>query len=135
MSATDNRPVFLNLLRIRQPVMAVVSIFHRISGVVMILLLPGLVYLLNLSLSNQEGFSQVATLLASPMLKTLAVLFCWALTHHVLAGIRFMLLDFDVGIERDTARKVAWLVHVATLVVTAVLAGLIFGVLPLGAQL
>ncbi len=130
MSATDSRPVFLNLLRIRQPVMAVVSIFHRISGVLMILALPGLVYLLNLSLSNQAGFSQVADLLASPVLKLLAVLLGWALTHHILAGIRFMLLDFDLGIERAAARKTAWLVHVGALILTALLAGLIFGVLP-----
>ncbi len=130
MSTTDNRPVFLNLLRIRQPVMAVVSIFHRISGVLMILALPGLVYLLNLSLSNQAGFSQVADLLASPVLKLLAVLLGWALTHHILAGIRFMLLDFDLGIERAAARKTAWLVHVGALLLTALLAGLIFGVLP-----
>ena len=130
MSTTDSRPVFLNLLRIRQPVMAVVSIFHRISGVLMILALPGLVYLLNLSLSNQAGFSQVADLLASPILKLLAVLLGWALTHHILAGIRFMLLDFDLGIERAAARKTAWLVHVGALLLTALLAGLIFGVLP-----
>lgn len=130
MSTTDNRPVFLNLLRIRQPVMAVVSIFHRISGVLMILALPGLVYLLNLSLSNQAGFSQVADLLASPVLKLLAVLLGWALTHHILAGIRFMLLDFDLGIERAAARKTAWLVHVGALLLTALLTGLIFGVLP-----
>jgi len=130
MSTTDSRPVFLNLLRIRQPVMAVVSIFHRISGVLMILALPGLVYLLNLSLSNQTGFSQVADLLTSPVLKLLAVLLGWALTHHILAGIRFMLLDFDLGIGRAVARKTAWLVHVSALLLTAVLAGLIFGVLP-----
>ncbi len=110
--------------------MAVVSIFHRISGVLMILALPGLVYLLNLSLSNQAGFSQVADLLASPVLKLLAVLLGWALTHHILAGIRFMLLDFDLGIDRAVARKTAWLVHVGALLLTAVLAGLIFGVLP-----
>lgn len=130
MSTTDSRPVFLNLLRIRQPVMAVVSIFHRISGVLMILALPGLVYLLNLSLSNQAGFSQAADLLTSPGLKLFAVLLGWALTHHILAGIRFMLLDFDLGIERAAARKTAWLVHVSALLLTAVLAGLIFGVLP-----
>ncbi|MCF6337792.1 MAG: succinate dehydrogenase, cytochrome b556 subunit [Gammaproteobacteria bacterium] len=127
MSATDNRPVFLNLLRIRQPVMAVVSIFHRISGVLMILALPGLVYLLNLSLSNQAGFSQVAGLLTSPALKTLAVLFGWALAHHILAGIRFMLLDFDLAIERGAARKTAWLVHVGALSLTVWFAGVIFG--------
>jgi len=110
--------------------MAVVSIFHRISGVLMVLSLPGLVYLLNLSLSHQAGFSQVANLLSSLGLKLLAVLFGWLLAHHILAGIRFMLLDFDWGIERAVARKTAWLVHVGALILTILLAGWIFGVLP-----
>jgi succinate dehydrogenase / fumarate reductase cytochrome b subunit len=129
MSATENRPVFLNLLRIHQPVTAVLSILHRISGLLMILSLPGLVYLLNLSLSDQAGFAQVAGLLGSPAIKMLAVLFCWAITHHILAGIRFMLLDFEVGIERSMARKSAWLVHAGTFMVTIFVAGLIFGVI------
>jgi len=129
MSTTDNRPVFLNLLRIRQPVTAVISIFHRISGVLMILALPGLVYLLNLSLSDQAGFSFVAGLLFSPVSKVLAVLFSWAITHHILAGIRFMLLDFDVGVERDAARQTAWVVHVFAIAVTVLAAAWFFGVL------
>jgi succinate dehydrogenase / fumarate reductase cytochrome b subunit len=129
MSTTDDRPVFLNLLRIRQPVMAVLSILHRISGVVMILSLPGLVYLLNLSLSNQAGFATVAGLLGSPVMKALAVLFCWAISHHILAGIRFILLDFDVGVERTVARQTAWLVNVCAIIATALAAAWIFGML------
>jgi succinate dehydrogenase / fumarate reductase cytochrome b subunit len=129
MSTTDNRPVFLNLLRIRQPVTAVLSILHRISGVVMILSLPGFVYLLNLSLSDQEGFAQVTGLLGSLAVKIIAVLFCWSLSHHILAGIRFMLLDFDVGVERAVARKTAWLVHACVVALTLIAAGLIFGVI------
>jgi len=127
MSSTDNRPVFLNLLRIRQPVTAVLSILHRLSGVAMILSLPGLVYLLNLSLANQAGFATVAGLLSSPIAKLTATLFCWALAHHVLAGIRFMLLDFDVGLERGVARITAWLVHGCAAIIACVAAGWIFG--------
>jgi len=129
MSATDNRPVFLNLLRIRQPVTAVVSIFHRISGVLMILSLPALVYLLNLSLVDKAGFALVTGLLASPVIKIFAVLLSWALTHHILAGIRFILLDFDVAIERNMARRAAWLVNICAIAISIVVAGFIFGVL------
>jgi succinate dehydrogenase cytochrome b subunit len=128
MSTTDKRPIFLNLLRIRQPVAAVVSIFHRISGVLMILSLPGLVYLLNLSLSDQAGFDVVAGLLSSTFARLVAVLLSWALIHHIFAGIRFMLLDFDVGMERAAARQSAWLVHASAIIVTALAALVIFGV-------
>lgn len=128
MSATDKRPVFLNLLRIRQPVMAWVSIFHRISGVLMILSLPGLVYLLSLSLSDRAGFDMVAGLLTSTFARLVAVVLSWALIHHILAGIRCLLLDFDVGVERAAARNSAWLVNISAIIVAAWMALLIFGV-------
>ena len=129
MSTTDNRPVFLNLLRIRLPVTAVLSILHRISGMVMVLSLPGLVYLLNLSLRDQAGFTQVASLLNSSLAKILVVLFCWVIVHHILAGLRFMLLDFDVGVERAVARKTAWLVNASAVLLTLGMAGVLFGVI------
>jgi succinate dehydrogenase / fumarate reductase cytochrome b subunit len=95
----------------------------------MLLTLPGLVYLLNLSLGDRAGFSQVTGILVNPLFKLLAVLFCWALSHHILAGIRFMLLDFEVGVERSVARKSAWLVHACAVLITLAVAGLIFGVI------
>lgn len=126
MSALDNRPVYLNLLKIRQPVTAVLSIIHRISGVLMVLLLPGFVYLLSLSLRDQAGFDQVASLLNSTPAKLMAVALCWLLAHHLLAGLRFLILDFDIGVERTIARQTAWLVHAAAAIVAAVSAGLMF---------
>lgn len=125
MSALDNRPVFLNLLKIRQPVTAVLSIFHRISGVVMVLLLPGFVYLLSLSLRDQAGFDQVGALLSSVPAKLIAVALCWVLAHHVLAGLRFLILDFDIGVERAVARRTAWLVHVSAAAVALISAGIV----------
>ena len=126
MSESDNRPVYLNLLKIRQPVTAVLSILHRISGIVMVLLLPGLVYLLSLSLRDQSGFDQVANVLNSIPAKLLAVVLCWVFAHHLLAGLRFLILDFDIGVERAVARRTAWLVHATAAVVALVSAGLLF---------
>jgi succinate dehydrogenase / fumarate reductase cytochrome b subunit len=117
MSLTQDRPVFLNLLRIRQPVTAVVSILHRITGILMVLALPGLIYLLQISLSSPEGFSQVAAILDAQIVRLFSVLMIWALAHHLFAGIRFLILDFDVGVTKGVARKTAWLVHVGAAVV------------------
>lgn len=111
MSAVDNRPVYLNLLKIRQPVTAVLSILHRLSGMVMVLLLPGFIFLLSLSLRDQAGFDEVAQLISSTPAKIMAVGLCWVLAHHLLAGLRFLILDFDIGVERAVARRTAWLVH------------------------
>jgi succinate dehydrogenase / fumarate reductase cytochrome b subunit len=126
MHSTENRPVFLNLLRIRQPVTAVVSILHRISGVLMILSLPALVYLLNLSLQSAAGFAQVTTLLQSVPMRLLGVGLCWLLAHHLLAGLRFMLLDFDVAISRSSARVTAWVVHIGAVTVAVLAFGVLF---------
>ena len=125
MNLTENRPVFLNLLRIRQPVTAVVSILHRITGILMILALPGLIYLLQTSLGSREGFSQATAILDGQIARLFAVLMIWALAHHLFAGIRFLILDFDVGVTRGVARKTAWLVHISATAVAVFSAGVL----------
>ena len=125
MSLTQDRPVFLNLLRIRQPVTAVVSILHRFTGILMVLALPGLIYLLQISLGSPEGFSQAATILDGQIARLFAVLMIWALAHHLFAGIRFLILDFDVGVSKIVARKTAWLVHMSAAVAGLYSAGLL----------
>lgn len=110
------RPVYLNLLRIRQPVTALASIGHRISGVLIFLSLPFVIWMFDRSLASAEGYAQVSALLQMPLIKILSLLLAWALAHHLLAGIRFLLLDIDVGIELNKARMGAWLVNAGGLV-------------------
>ena len=126
MSSPNKRPVFLNLLRIRQPVTAVLSILHRITGVLMALLIPGLIYLLDLSLTNEAGYQQVINLLNGNITKLVAVILCWALAHHLLAGIRFLLLDFDVAISRSSARITAWMTHAGAAIIALLVIGVLF---------
>ena len=123
MNTRTDRPVFLDLRKIRMPVMAVVSILHRISGVGMVLLIPLLVYLFDLSLRNEQAFQTVLDLLASTPARLIGVLLIWMLVHHFFAGVRFLLLDMDRGVEKSVARKSAWAVHAAAAVVTLLIAG------------
>lgn len=123
MNVNQGRPVFLNLLRIRQPVTAVVSILHRISGFLLVLLLPVCIYLLQLSLHSPEGFSQVIAILDHQLARVAGVFVCWLFAHHFLAGIRFLFLDFDVGITRTSARKTAWVVHIGAALIAVIAAG------------
>ncbi len=111
------RPVFMNLLQIRMPVVAVLSFAHRVSGVMMCVLIPFLIYLLDLSLRNAQGYAQVLEILSHPIVKFMAVLVVWGLSHHMLAGIRFLLIDADVGVERDSARRSAWIINLGGLIV------------------
>ncbi|MDJ0807284.1 MAG: succinate dehydrogenase, cytochrome b556 subunit [Gammaproteobacteria bacterium] len=107
MARLTQRPVFLNLLKIKLPLMGLVSIGHRITGVVLFLSIPLLLYLLGLSLSGPEGFAQTAAIVQSIGFKLLAFVLFWALLHHLLAGIRYLLLDLDVGIDLPEARTSA----------------------------
>lgn len=108
MSNNNKRPVFLNLARIHLPVTAVLSIGHRISGVLMVLMVPLIAYLLDLSLSGEEGFAAVLGLFRHDLFQVLVVLGVWVFTHHFLAGIRFLLIDIDIGVDLRGARASAW---------------------------
>lgn len=105
------RPVFFNLMQIQMPVGSVTSILHRITGVLLALGIPASLYLLQLSLQGPAGYAQVAGLSDGWVFKGLAVLMIWALTHHLLAGVRHLLSDIDVGSHLPAARTSAWLVN------------------------
>jgi succinate dehydrogenase / fumarate reductase cytochrome b subunit len=91
----------------------------------MVLALPGLIYLLQISLTSPEGFSQAAAILDGQIARLFGVLLSWALAHHLFAGIRFLILDFDVGVTKSVARKTAWLVHMGAVVVALLLEGVL----------
>lgn len=123
MKQAINRPIHLDLLKIRQPVTAVVSILHRISGVLMVLLLPILIYAFDLSLRNVSGFAHLSDMLHSSVAKWLGVFLIWVLSHHLFAGVRFLLLDFHLGITKRSARRSAWLVHTGAAIIAILTMG------------
>ncbi len=122
----DQRPVFLNLLQFRFPVPAVMSVAHRASGVLMVLVIPALVYLLDLSLASEQGFQQVRELLGNGWVRLFLILLAWGLMHHLFAGIRYLCLDFDLGIEKAQGRFTAWVVLIAAVVVAAIFGGWLY---------
>jgi len=121
MSVPDNRPYFLNLVKIRLPLPGIISIFHRISGVVLFLAIPFAVYLLDLSLQNDQGFRDAAELLQQPLIKLLLLVLAWSIIHHFYAGIRFLLIDFDIGVHKAASRIGAMLVIAAELLTLGIL--------------
>jgi len=109
----QDRVKFLNLLQIRFPVTAVLSIGHRITGIALFLAIPFLIYLLELSLSSASGYTQVIDVLGSPLLRFISVLLIWAFAHHLYAGIRYLLLDIDIGVGKEISAQSSWLVLIA----------------------
>lgn len=112
------RPKFLTLTEIRQPLPAIVSILHRVSGVGLFLLLPFLLYLFDRSLGSPETFAAYKEIVSNPLAKLILFGLLWAYLHHFCAGIRFLLLDLHKGLELQTARKSAKGVLVVSVVLT-----------------
>ena len=119
------RPVFLNLTQIQMPVGALTSIGHRVSGILLAASVPIGVYLFDRSLQSEQGFVEVTGLLRHGAAKVVLVLVIWALAHHVLAGVRHLLSDFDVGSPLRPARRSAWFVNLGGLAVTLFAAGVL----------
>ena len=108
---------YLNLFKIRLPVTGVVSLAHRASGVLLFISIPFCIWLLERSLSSAADFAAVQQLLSEPLVKLTGFVLCWALLHHFFAGIRFLLIDVDIGVHKSQSRIGAWLVIAAEIVV------------------
>jgi succinate dehydrogenase / fumarate reductase, cytochrome b subunit len=124
-AAKRPRPKYLNLpailFEIRLPMPAWVSILHRISGTLLFFPFAAwLLYLLDTSLASDDGFARVKDhYLQLPVVKLGVIVFIWAYAHHFCAGIRFLLLDLNQGIELAPARRSAIAVVVVSLLLTA----------------
>ena len=116
-----NRPKHLALWQIRYPLSSIVSILHRISGAALFFSIPFLLYALEGSLSSAERFAAFRACLSYPLIKLLLLGVLWAFLHHACAGIRFLLIDMQVGVELKSSRLGAKLVLLASLALTALI--------------
>ena len=105
------RPKYYDLSLAHLPPPGLVSIFHRISGLLLFFpLLPALLYGLQETLNSPEGFARWQQLIARPGVKLVVLVFVWAYAHHFFAGIRYLLLDLHIGIEKVPANTSAKIV-------------------------
>jgi len=123
-AAKKQRPKYLSLpailFQIRLPLPGWVSILHRVSGALLVFPFAAwLLYLLDASLASPEGFQRIESYLAMPLAKLGLLVFAWAYCHHFCAGIRYLLLDLNAGVELRTARISSLAVIVAGLLLTA----------------
>jgi len=123
-SAKKLRPKYLNLrallFEIRLPLPGWVSILHRVSGALLVLPFAAwLLYMLDRSLVSEQSFQAVNSYLDLPLVKAGMLLFIWAYCHHLCAGLRFLLLDLNRGVELPAARRSSMAVLVVSLALTA----------------
>lgn len=128
------RPQFrnINVLRdiphYRLPATGKVSILHRISGAGLFLFMPFLLWLFDLSLMSELSFARLRELGGHWFVKLILVGLIWAFLHHFIAGIRYLLLDLDIGTEKVAARRGAYVVFALSLPLTLLAALKVFGV-------
>jgi succinate dehydrogenase / fumarate reductase cytochrome b subunit len=110
------RPEYRNigigqLAKYRLPLAGKVSILHRVSGLLLFVCLPFILYLLDQSLTSEISFDAFKGFLANPC-----------------AGIRFLLLDTHVAVNKEGGRQTALIVLIVSLLLTLAMALKIFGV-------
>jgi succinate dehydrogenase / fumarate reductase, cytochrome b subunit len=108
---TKSRPINLNLFTIRFPMPAIVSICHRMSGVLLFLLIPLLLALFAYSLT-EDGFLTIQVYLAQGWVRFLLWLCLIPFSFHLVAGIRHLLMDCHLGSSLSGGRLGAKLTFV-----------------------
>lgn len=122
-----NRPVYLNLFCLHLPITGWVSILHRLSGALLFLLLPLMVWGFALTLSNEAGFTRVAAYMATPLAKLVMLLGIAGLAQHFFAGLRHLAMDAHWGVSLKSARATSLIVVLATGMVALLATWALFG--------
>ncbi len=135
------RPVFRNinaftdLPSYRLPLAALVSILHRISGALMFLLLPFIIWMFDMSISSEISyarftnvFTQGNGLFPGWFLRLVALALIWAYLHHLIAGLRHLWMDVShAAVSKEFGRRSAVVTLVLSIGLTLILMAKLFG--------
>jgi succinate dehydrogenase / fumarate reductase cytochrome b subunit len=112
----------------RLPMAGKVSILHRASGALLFLCLPLLISLFAMSVSSEQGFNAMSAVAGNPIMKLVLLALIWGYLHHFCAGIRYLMLDLHIGLDKHSAAKSASVVLGISLALTLVFGLKLFGV-------
>lgn len=115
------------LLTYRLPMAGKVSIMHRVSGALLFLALPFLLWLFDLSLISELSFERLRGVASNIFVKLVLLVLIWSFLHHLIAGIRYLLLDLHIGLDLKRSRTSAIAVYAISLPLTIVAALKLFG--------
>lgn len=116
------RPVNINVFKYRFPVPAIASILHRVTGVILFLCIPFMLWALQVSLGSAADFEQVRSYFSSPLVKFLIWGSLSSLFYHLFAGIRHMVMDMGYAESLEGGRLGAMLV-IAAAILMSIMAG------------
>ncbi|ACR31238.1 succinate dehydrogenase, cytochrome b556 subunit [Burkholderia glumae] len=128
------RPEYRNIgigditLKYRLPLAGQLSIFHRVSGALLFLSLPFLLYLFDQSLTSELSFDVFKAFFSNIVVKLIVLVLSWAFLHHFCAGIRHLLMDVNHdAVTKEGGKRTAAVVFVVSLALTLVVALKLFG--------
>ena len=121
MQSSDGRPIYLDLIHIRLPMPGIISIMHRGFGLILSFSIPVFTYLFALSLQSEAGFEQALEYLDYKLFLPVYFVLIWGFIHHLFAGIRYLLIDIEIGVDRQTAYNSSYVVLIAALLVSIII--------------
>ena len=137
--ALKPRPTYCNIhitqiLQYRLPPAGIVSILHRVSGAVMFLLLPFIVWLLDVSLSSEISYEQFTAafgvgigFVPGWLVKLVVLALIWAYLHHFIAGVRHLWMDMTHSVTKEQGHSSAIVTLASSVVLTVALGAKLFG--------
>lgn len=134
------RPEFRNIHALkdlpnyRLPAAGIVSILHRISGVIMFLLMPFIIWMFDASVSSEISFSRFKAAFNSGLwfvpgwcIKLVALVLIWAFLHHLIAGIRHLYMEVTHSLTKEFGKSSAIATLALSIGLTVVLGAKLFG--------
>ncbi|MEO8281383.1 MAG: succinate dehydrogenase, cytochrome b556 subunit [Ideonella sp.] len=132
------RPEYRNIhvsqiARYRLPPAALVSILHRVSGVIMFLLLPFIIWMFDTSVTSEISYEQFTSVfrvgalgLPGFVFKLVALALIWAFLHHLIAGVRHLWMDMTHAVDKKFGQSSAIVTLVLSIALTLALAFKLF---------
>ena len=127
------RPVYRNIhvlqiMKYRLPPAGIVSILHRVSGVMMFVLMPFIIWMFDTSLTSEISYAQFSAVFAGGVgfvpgwfFKWVALALIWAFLHHFIAGVRHLWMDATHAVTKEFGQASALLTLGLSVVLTLLL--------------
>jgi succinate dehydrogenase / fumarate reductase cytochrome b subunit len=122
------------ILSYRLPPAGVVSILHRVSGALMFLLLPFVIWLFDQSVTSEMSFEVFASAFVAGIgfvpgwfVKLVVLALVWAYLHHAIAGVRHLWMDATHSVTKEQGRSTAIATLALSVVLTLALGAKLFG--------
>ncbi|MCA0328015.1 MAG: succinate dehydrogenase, cytochrome b556 subunit [Proteobacteria bacterium] len=129
-----NINIFTDVRTYRLPLAGLVSILHRVSGAIMFVLLPFIIWLFDKSVSSEISFGQFTSAFSAGLwffpgwiIKLVALALIWAYLHHLIAGVRHLYMDATHSVTKEFGRSSAVVTLVLSIGLTLILGAKLFG--------